>query len=76
METKRKVRTVLKIRKRNCLKVNFHFIMIYTYCCQLNKVSNTYFLILIFQKLTKEAGQKVAKRVEPFTKIINSYGYN
>ncbi|XP_046990514.1 60S ribosomal protein L13a [Schistocerca americana] len=47
LETKRKVRSVLNIRKRNCLK-----------------------------KLTKEAGQKVAKQVEPFTKIINSYGYN
>jgi hypothetical protein len=30
----------------------------------------------LFQKLTHEAGEKVAKQVEPYTKIIKSYGYN
>jgi hypothetical protein len=31
---------------------------------------------LIFQKLTHEAGEKVAKQVEPYTEVIKSYGYN
>ncbi|KAL3283505.1 hypothetical protein HHI36_006644 [Cryptolaemus montrouzieri] len=47
LESKRKVRAVLSIRKRDKLK-----------------------------KLTKKAGEKVAKQVAPFTSVINSYGYN
>ena len=30
----------------------------------------------LFQKLTHEAGEKVAKQVEPYTRVIKSYGYN
>lgn len=30
----------------------------------------------LFQKLTHEAGERVAKQVEPYTKVIKSYGYN
>jgi len=30
----------------------------------------------LFQKLTHEAGEKVAKQVEPYIKVIRSYGYN
>jgi hypothetical protein len=33
-------------------------------------------MCFLFQKLTHEAGEKVAKQVEPYTKIIKSYGYN
>jgi hypothetical protein len=33
-------------------------------------------LYFLFQKLTHEAGEKVAKQVEPYTKVIKSYGYN
>ncbi|KAL1513177.1 hypothetical protein ABEB36_002622 [Hypothenemus hampei] len=47
LETKRKVKAVLTIRKRDKLK-----------------------------KITKQASEKVAKQSEPFTKVINSYGYN
>uniref|UniRef100_A0A6M2DJH3 Large ribosomal subunit protein uL13 n=1 Tax=Xenopsylla cheopis TaxID=163159 RepID=A0A6M2DJH3_XENCH len=47
LENKRRVKTILNIKKRNNLK-----------------------------KLTKKAGEAVAKRAEPYTKIINSYGYN
>ncbi|PSN52901.1 60S ribosomal protein L13a [Blattella germanica] len=46
LELKRKVKTVMQIRRHKKLK-----------------------------KLTVEAGQKVAKRVEPYTKVIESYGY-
>ncbi|RZF46365.1 hypothetical protein LSTR_LSTR011149 [Laodelphax striatellus] len=46
LETKRKVRAVLDIRKRNGLK-----------------------------KLTKQAGEKIQKRAEPYSQIIKSYGY-
>lgn len=46
LETKRKVRAVLAIRKRDKLK-----------------------------KITKQAGEKVAKQVAPFTAVINKYGY-
>ncbi|KAK9879597.1 hypothetical protein WA026_006663 [Henosepilachna vigintioctopunctata] len=47
LESKRKVKAVLSIHKRDKLK-----------------------------KLTKKAGEKVAKQVAPFTSVINSYGYN
>ncbi|KAK9498693.1 hypothetical protein O3M35_003272 [Rhynocoris fuscipes] len=46
LETKRKVRAVFDIRKRNALK-----------------------------KMTKQAGEKVAKASAKYTSIINSYGY-
>nr|QIB02602.1 ribosomal protein L13 [Eucryptorrhynchus scrobiculatus] len=47
LETKRKVKAVLSIRKRDKLK-----------------------------KITKQASEKVAKQVKPFTEVINAYGYN
>ncbi|CAH0558033.1 unnamed protein product [Brassicogethes aeneus] len=47
LESKRKVKAVLSIRKRDKLK-----------------------------KITKKAGEKVAKQVAPFSAVINSYGYN
>lgn len=47
LETKRKVRAVLSIRKRDKLK-----------------------------KITKQAGEKVAKQIAPFSTVINNYGYN
>ncbi|XP_067013040.1 large ribosomal subunit protein uL13 [Anabrus simplex] len=46
LETKRKVRAVLDIRRRAGLK-----------------------------KITRQASEKVQKQVAPFTKVINSYGY-
>lgn len=47
LETKRKVKAVLSIRKRDKLK-----------------------------KITKSASVKVNKQVQPYSQIINSYGYN
>ncbi|CAH1183483.1 unnamed protein product [Phaedon cochleariae] len=47
LESKRKVKAVLSIRKRDKLK-----------------------------KITKAASEKVAKKTQPFTAVINSYGYN
>nr|ACY71296.1 ribosomal protein L13A [Chrysomela tremula] len=46
LESKRKVKAVLSIRKRDKLK-----------------------------KITKAASEKVAKKTQPFTAVINSYGY-
>lgn len=47
LESKRKVKTVLAIRKRDKLK-----------------------------KITKQATEKVAKQITPYSAIIKSYGYN
>jgi hypothetical protein len=42
----------------------------------IHKLSFVIIMCFLFQKLTHEAGEKVAKQVEPYTKIIKSYGYN
>lgn len=34
------------------------------------------YFIFVFQKITKEAGEKVSKATAPFTAVIKSYGYN
>ncbi|XP_051172218.1 60S ribosomal protein L13a isoform X2 [Leptopilina boulardi] len=47
LENKRRVRSIVEVKKRDKLK-----------------------------KLTKQAGEKVAPQVAPYTKIINSFGYN
>lgn len=36
----------------------------------------SYTLLFLFQKLTKQAGQTVAKATAPYTAIINNFGYN
>jgi len=35
-----------------------------------------FYIAYLLQKITKQAGEAVAKAAEPYTAIINSFGYN
>lgn len=47
--------------------------------CQALNITYIYSIYNIFkllQKITKDAGEKVAKATAPFSSVIQSYGYN
>lgn len=81
LENKRRVRAILEVQKRNKLKViyltNF-FIIIYfsNFFKFFLTFLRFYNCIFFLQKLTKQAGEAVSKATEPYTKIINDFGYN
>jgi len=81
LENKRRARAILEVQKRNKLKV-INTSKIWSYFTFFPKIFlyiNIRDLLSIkfcLQKLTKQAGESVAKATAPYTAIINNFGYN